>query len=152
MLPSTTRIVDAVPADVRIKRRVFIGSSVEGLERAKQIAQLITSDTTECRLWNSVFEPGYLTFESLEQILGECCAAVFIATPDDKATIRGISGLAHPPAFSLLDDALLPRYGDSRTVRVKSCCSGEPATRSANPPPEEWPTSVSGAFEPVARM
>jgi hypothetical protein len=88
MLP-VAGTVKVVSPSVQIKRRVFIGSSLEGLEHATQVATFLTDDTTECVLWNNFFEPGYLTFEGLENMLVECCAAVFIATPDDKATIRG---------------------------------------------------------------
>src|SRR3954447_9703219 len=33
------------------------------------------------------YKPGDLTFESLEDMLSQCCAAVFIATPDDTYTV-----------------------------------------------------------------
>jgi predicted nucleotide-binding protein with TIR-like domain len=89
-----------------LKRRIFIGSSSEGLERASQVSQLIASDTTTAQLWSGIFEPGYLTFEALEQMLAEADAAVFIATPDDKAIIRG-RNLSVPRANILLEFGLV---------------------------------------------
>jgi hypothetical protein len=89
-----------------LKRRIFVGSSSEGLERARAVAQLIASDTTTAPLWNAMFEPGYLSFEALEQMLAEADAAVFIATPDDKAVIRGRS-LSVPRANILLEFGLV---------------------------------------------
>src|SRR5436853_5660878 len=94
-----------------MKRKLFIGSSVEGLVQANQIVDLLTNDATECILWNSVFEPGYLTFEALENMLVDCGAAVFIATPDDKSTIRG-QVVATPRANIMLEFGLVAgRFG-----------------------------------------
>jgi hypothetical protein len=93
-------------APVVLKRRIFIGSSSEGLERAKHVAQVIASDTTAPQLWSGIFEPGYLTFEALEQMLAEADAAIFIATPDDKAIIRG-RNLSVPRANILLEFGLV---------------------------------------------
>jgi predicted nucleotide-binding protein len=73
-----------------VKRRIFVGSSTEGLDKAQRICELLSDkEETECTLWTSVFEPGFLAFEALETMLLECCAAVFIASPDDESTIRG---------------------------------------------------------------
>ena len=84
MGPGSTTAASANPtAPALLKRRIFIGSSSEGLDCARHVAQLIASDTTAPQLWNAIFEPGYLTFEALEQMLAEVDAAVFIATPDD---------------------------------------------------------------------
>ena len=35
-------------------------------------------------VWTDIFEPGFLTFEALEVMLRECCAAVFVVSPDDE--------------------------------------------------------------------
>lgn len=73
-----------------VKRRIFVGSSTEGLEKAKQICSLLSSfDGVESVLWTDVFEPGLITFEALENMLLRCCAAVFVATPDDQSLVRG---------------------------------------------------------------
>ena len=71
------------------KRRIFVGSSTEGLEKAQQICSLLaTFDDVESVLWTDVFEPGLITFEALENMLVRCCAAVFVATPDDRSVVR----------------------------------------------------------------
>jgi hypothetical protein len=107
MGPTDTAVSPPSPsAAVVLKRRIFVGSSSEGLEHAREVAQLIASDTTTAQLWSGVFEPGYLTFEVLEQVLAEADAAVFIATPDDKAVIRGRT-LAVPRANILLEFGLV---------------------------------------------
>jgi hypothetical protein len=103
---SMTVISELPQSSVRLKRHIFIGSSVEGLGRAREIAALINDDATECRLWNTTFEPGYTAFDALERMLTECCAAVFIVTPDDKATIRGRT-VAVPRANIMLEFGLV---------------------------------------------
>ena len=67
-----------------MKRLIFIGSSSEGLEKAKEIvAQLQGLDNVQPLLWNDVFDPGSLTLETLEnEVLRKCCGAVFVATPE----------------------------------------------------------------------
>jgi hypothetical protein len=73
-----------------MKRRIFVGSSTEGISKAHQICEFLSKqDNIECVLWTKVFKPGFLTFEALESMLLQCNAAVFIATPDDEAMIRG---------------------------------------------------------------
>ena len=89
-----------------MKRKVFIGSSTEGLQQAHQIANLLSNNTTECVLWNTLFEPGYLAFETLENMLLDCAAAVLIATPDDKSTIRD-RVVSTPRANIMLEFGLL---------------------------------------------
>lgn len=72
-----------------MNRQVFVGSSKEGLNYAKEICDLLNNEQDiRCVLWPEIFEPGSLTFEALEEMLMECCAAVFVATPDDHAVIR----------------------------------------------------------------
>jgi hypothetical protein len=71
-------------------RRVFVGSSTESLDKAESICHALSSiEDTQGVLWKEFFEPGYFTFEALEVMLRQCCAAVFIATPDDEAEVRG---------------------------------------------------------------
>ena len=71
-------------------RRIFVGSSNEHKEQAKYVSDLINKvKEAESILWWDVFEPGYVALEALDKMLGECCGAVFIATPDDDAHIRG---------------------------------------------------------------
>jgi hypothetical protein len=73
-----------------MKRNVFVGSSAEAVDKAQQICDLLCRQPNlGALLWTEVFRPGYLTFEALESMLLECCAAVFVATPDDLTSIRG---------------------------------------------------------------
>src|SRR5271170_2591129 len=73
-----------------MKQCVFVGSSTEGLEKANEVNDLLASiGGVEPLLWTEVFEPGMLTFEALENMLLQCCGAVFIATPDDESVVRG---------------------------------------------------------------
>ena len=58
------------------------------------------------RLWPTIFEPGSLTFEALEEMLMECCAAVFVATPDDPAVMRE-KKVALPRANVMLEFGLV---------------------------------------------
>ena len=71
------------------KRRVFVGSSTNGLDRAQAICNILTDVQTEPILWTQEFPPGYVTLEGLEKVLSDCSAAVFVATPDDDTTIDG---------------------------------------------------------------
>jgi hypothetical protein len=73
------------------RRKIFIGSSKEGITKAQVICDLIKTfpGDAECVLWPEIFEPGSLTFEALEEMLMECSAAVFVVTPDDKGEVRG---------------------------------------------------------------
>jgi hypothetical protein len=73
-----------------MKRRIFIGSSTEGLGKAHFVSDLLASfGDIEPVLWTEIFKPGLLTFEALENVLLRCCAAVFVASADDETTIRG---------------------------------------------------------------
>jgi predicted nucleotide-binding protein len=91
-----------------MKRQIFVGSSSEGLPQAKVVCEFLTDPTTntECLLWPDVFEPGYLTFEALENVLGRVCAAVLIATPDDSGTMHGRT-IKMPRANVMLEFGLL---------------------------------------------
>src|SRR5262245_13140659 len=88
-------------------REIFIGSSSEGEECAKEIGRLLSRDRgVRCLMWREIFEPGFLTFEALEEMLLRCCGAVFVATPDDHSQIRGRSVNA-PRANIMLEFGLV---------------------------------------------
>ena len=90
-----------------MKRRIFVGSSTESIKKANHICQVLAGvEETECVLWTDLFQPGYLNFEALEEMMHQCCAAVFIATPDDDATIRG-RPVKSPRANVLLEFGLV---------------------------------------------
>ncbi len=85
----------------RVKRRIFVGSSSEGLPKARQLVSLLAGfDDVQAVLWTDVFDPGLLTFEVLENMMIQCCAAVFVATPDDRLDIRGTA--VHAPRSNIL--------------------------------------------------
>jgi hypothetical protein len=72
-----------------MRRRIFVGSSNEALDVARHVGEVLaTGDDVKVDLWTEIFEPGYLTFEALEIMLHQCCAAVFVASPDDEMKIR----------------------------------------------------------------
>ncbi len=90
-----------------MERRIFVGSSTESIEKAKQICHVLSNvEQTEGVLWTDVFDPGSLTFEALEQMLVKCCGAVFVATPDDESVIRGKT-IKSPRANVLLEFGLV---------------------------------------------
>src|ERR1035438_5978479 len=70
-------------------RSVFVGSSSEGRPEAAEVRELLENKDTETVFWPEIFAPSSLTFEALEDMLLECCGAVFVATPDDHGAIRG---------------------------------------------------------------
>lgn len=73
-----------------MKRRIFVGSSTESIDKAHAICQVIDRmEDTESVIWTTQFQPGYLTFEALEEMMHQCTAAVFIAAGDDTGIIRG---------------------------------------------------------------
>jgi hypothetical protein len=71
-----------------MKRTIFVGSSHEGYEEAKDVCEAIkglggpTLDL-DPQIWTTFFDTGSLTFEALEDMLRRCCAAVFIIRRDD---------------------------------------------------------------------
>ena len=90
-----------------MKRPIFVGSSTEALGKAKHVCEVLSSEpNTEARLWTEIFEPGFLTFEALESMLNQCCAAVFIASPDDECKI-GNRVIRSPRANILLEFGLV---------------------------------------------
>jgi hypothetical protein len=82
---------------------VFIGSSKEGLPVAEAIQNAL-SEEAEPVLWKTLFEPGDLTIEALEQKSFEFDFAVFILSSDDVLESRGSRGPAPR-------DNLLLEYG-----------------------------------------
>ena len=74
------------------KIRVFIGSSVEGLEVARNIQAELAYDY-EIEIWNqgTVFGLGDSTLEALEHAVHNYDIGVFIFTPDDELLSKGLS-------------------------------------------------------------
>jgi tetratricopeptide (TPR) repeat protein len=76
------------------KPRVFIGSSVEGLNVAYPVQQNLLH-SAEVTVWDQgIFELSRTTMESLTTALAESDFAVFVFTPDDLVHIRDKTSLA----------------------------------------------------------
>jgi predicted nucleotide-binding protein len=105
--------------DLHVSRTIFVGSSHEGLDQAEQIcAALRASDTlngsdglkSSCdakfnpKKWTEFFKPGSFNFEALEQMLMECCAAVFVVRRDDLVRPQQAS---NDPAYMPRGNVLL---------------------------------------------
>jgi len=72
-----------------MKPKIFIGSSVEGLNVAYALQQNLTHDA-ESTVWDQgVFELSNTTIESLNQILDFVDFAIFVFSPDDVTVMRG---------------------------------------------------------------
>jgi predicted Zn-dependent protease len=74
-----------------MKPKIFIASSVEGLDVAYAIQENLTHDA-EATLWNQgVFELSKTAIESLHKIVGSVDFAIIVLSPDDETTMRGKS-------------------------------------------------------------
>ncbi len=74
-----------------MKSKIFIGSSVEGLNFAYAIQQNLAYDA-EATVWSQgVFELSKTTIESLDKIVNSVDFAVFVFSPDDEIVMRGNS-------------------------------------------------------------
>jgi hypothetical protein len=70
------------------KLKAFIGSSVDGLERARAIQEELRGDL-ECTIWNQgTFQPGKTQIEALSKAVTEHHFAIFIFVPEDFATLK----------------------------------------------------------------
>ena len=73
---------------MNIRPRVFIGSSIEGLEIA-QALQINLDYVAEVSLWtDNIFELSTSTMGSLNQILNQVDYSIFVLTPDDLTKSR----------------------------------------------------------------
>jgi predicted nucleotide-binding protein len=75
--------------NIRIKPRVFVGSTREKLDVAHIIEENL-EHAAECTVWDQdVFRLSKYNLESLIQVLGKSRYAIFAFTPDDMVKIRG---------------------------------------------------------------
>lgn len=76
---------------MKLKPRIFIGSSKEGLRIATRVRKRL-SGFADCKLWNDrvfQFNKGY--FETLVDLLNYYDYGIMVATADDFVTSRGIT-------------------------------------------------------------
>jgi predicted nucleotide-binding protein len=88
LLAVASKIIQGVPEPIR-KAKIFIGSSVEGLEIARAIQRELEHDF-EVEIWNQsdVFVLGSGALEALEAAVANYDFGIFVFTPDDKITTR----------------------------------------------------------------
>jgi hypothetical protein len=97
------------------KPSMFIGSSSEGIEFARAVRFLLTSDV-EATLWNEgFFRPGNTFIETLVSALPRFDFAVMILTPDDLVTSRSVETLGPRDNVIFELGLFMGRLGRSRT-------------------------------------
>jgi hypothetical protein len=69
-------------------KRIFIGSSSEAIDEAKQIRDILADDNVKPVMWNDIFPPSIVTFQAIEKESRELSGALIIASPDDTSIIR----------------------------------------------------------------
>ena len=73
-------------------RRIFIGSSKEGLRQAEQVAALLTEvNDVQPLLWTQAFRVGEVTSNAIDEVAEKVAGAVFLATPDGHPRNRDTS-------------------------------------------------------------
>lgn len=70
--------------------KLFIISTVEALEVARQIKLDFNHDPIDVTIWNAAFAPGTYTLEALEQAVKESDFGLAIMQGDDLTTSRGV--------------------------------------------------------------
>lgn len=92
MFEECGRIVSDQPRSPRDRRRLFIGSSTEGLSIARKL-QASLADEAAVEIWNqgTVFGLGTSALEALEEAVAQYSFGIFVFTPDDQLVRRGES-------------------------------------------------------------
>jgi predicted nucleotide-binding protein len=101
---------------------LFIGSSVEGLQVAKEIQSGLAHLNSVVHIWtNNVFVPGHYTIEDLERQIGHSDFGIIACTQDDKIVNedRGINTYAPRDNCILELGMCIGQLGRERTVLVR---------------------------------
>lgn len=70
-----------------LRPRIFIGSSKEGLDVAKEVCNQL-NDIADCQIWTNAFKFGNSTFDELLSMLSLFDYGLLIATADDMTNYR----------------------------------------------------------------
>ncbi|MCW7494668.1 nucleotide-binding protein [Leptospira sp. 2 VSF19] len=98
---------------------VFIGSSSEGLDIAREIQSLFEHDTFTVKLWtNGVFSPSATPIENLVREIQECDFGVMVISADDKVLSRDTSTEAPRDNVIFELGLLIGSIGRERTVMI----------------------------------
>ncbi len=91
LLAESGRTLNSQPNSItKPKKRIFIGSSVEGLDIARKIKSGLKYDAHVDTWADGIFdEPGKAYIEVLEGILSDYEYSIFVFNPDDKVYSRG---------------------------------------------------------------
>ncbi|HEU4888074.1 MAG TPA: nucleotide-binding protein [Thermoanaerobaculia bacterium] len=102
-----------------IKPTLFVGSSSEALAVARQFAESL-QDVTHAIVWKDApeFEPMRSTLEGLLNIAERYDFGVFIFTPDDEITSRGVKGKVARDNVILELGVFLGSLGSDRAFAV----------------------------------
>lgn len=76
------------------RARVFIGSSSEGRDIARNLQEELSSSCLVDRWDQGVFEPSGYTLDSLLELAKRVDFAILVATPDDTTVSRGVESVA----------------------------------------------------------
>ncbi|MDF2438278.1 MAG: hypothetical protein K0Q95_2654 [Bacteroidota bacterium] len=90
LLSKSGRILNECAETESYKRKIFIGSSTEGLDVARKIKTALKFDAHVDTWADGLFDrPGQAYIEVLENMLGKYEYGIFVFTPDDNIFTRG---------------------------------------------------------------
>ncbi len=102
--------------------KVFVGSSSESKDYARDVSQVLRELEVEPVTWDDlgVFTPGSTIIEVLERVGRECEAAVIVAGEDDQTVRRGSEGWS--PRDNVLYELgyFAGRFGRTHSILVRA--------------------------------